>query len=87
MTVEAIPYVIISLAIVGLILIIMGFMLDAILSVDNQLMQDPSLPYSHDRAMTLTWINAAFKWMGVISLITAVLFMQMNANQESSGEM
>jgi hypothetical protein len=86
MTVGAIPYVVISLAIVGLVLIIMGFMLDAILSVDNDLMQDQSLPYSHERAATLGLIASAFNWMGFVSLITAVLFMQMNANQESSGD-
>jgi hypothetical protein len=86
MTISAIPYVIISLGVIGLVLIIAGYLIDAALNVDNEFMLDPSLPYSHERAVTLGYLVMAFKWMGIISIITAVLFLQMNANQESSGE-
>ena len=86
MTVGAIPNVIIGLAVIGLVFIVMGFLLDAILTMDNQLLADPSLPYSQSRATTLGYIVLMFKWLGVIALLCAILFLQMNANQSDTGE-
>ena len=86
MTVGAIPNIIIALAVIGLVFIIMGFLLDAVLTLDNQLMSDPTLPYSNERAVTLGYLVIMFKWLGVIAVFCAILFLQMNANQADTGE-
>jgi hypothetical protein len=86
MTLGAIPYVIISLAIFGMVLIVLGAMLDVVLQIDNQNMQDPSLPYSAERANTMSVLTLCFGAMGFIALICAGIFLIMNGVQSQSGE-
>jgi hypothetical protein len=86
MTLGAIPYVIIALAIFGMVLIVMGTMLDYILQIDNDLMADPSLPYSWERQYTMGLLLNIFRWLGVVALLCACIFLVMNAVQSQSGE-
>jgi hypothetical protein len=85
MTLNAVPYVLISLAIVGLILIVFGTILDTILIVDNQIQLDPTLPYTAERGNTMNNLVFAMRAMGFISVACAGIFLIMNGVQEQSG--
>jgi hypothetical protein len=86
MTLGAIPYTIICLAVIGLLLMVFGAVLDQILIVDNDLMQDSTLPYSKERGDTMNIISVCFKAMGFVSLISAGIFLVMNGTQTQSGD-
>jgi len=86
MTLSAVPYAVISLAVFGMILMVMGMVMDATLTVDNQMMADPSLPYSSERANTMTILAMCFNAMGFVALICAGIFLIMNGVQSQSGE-
>jgi hypothetical protein len=86
MTVSAIPYVIIALLITGVIMIVCGVLLDSLIQTDHSLFNDPTLPYSQERAQTWNTITLCFRAMGVVALLTACIFLYMNANQSVSGE-
>jgi len=86
MTLGAIPYAIISLAIFGMILLVMGTVMGSILSLDNDSMADPNLPYSQERAITMGMLALCFNAMGFVALMSAGIFLIMNAVQSQSGE-
>lgn len=86
MTLGAVPYVIISLAIFGLILIVLGTVLGSFLQLDNELMQDDKLPYSQERAMTMGMLVLCFNAMGFVALMCSGIFLIMNGIQSQSGE-
>ena len=86
MTLGAIPYTVIALALFGMILMISGFIMDVILQADNELHEDTSLPYSKARGDSMGLLTLFFNAMGFVALITAFIFLIMNANQRSSGE-
>jgi hypothetical protein len=85
MTLSAIPYVLVSLAIFGLVLIVFGTLMDEILIVDNQIQLDPTLPYSAERGNTMNNLVFAMRAMGFIALIVAGILLLMNATQDQSG--
>ncbi len=86
MTLSAVPYAVISLAIFGMILMVFGMVIDVTLQVDNDMMADPSLPYSSERAHTMTVLAMCFNAMGFVALICAGIFLIMNGVQSQSGE-
>lgn len=86
MTLGAIPYTVVSLAVVGLVLIIGGFIMETLVNVNNDLMASPDLPTSPMRANTMNVVALAFKAMGIVAIITSVLFLVMNGAQQPSGE-
>lgn len=86
MTLGAIPYTIICLAVIGLLLMVFGAVLDQVLIVDNDMMKDSSLPYSKERGDTMNIISICFKAMGFVSLISAGIFLVMNGTQTQSGD-
>lgn len=87
MTLSAVPYAVISLAIFGMILMVLGMVLDVTLEVDNEMMADPSLPYSSERAHTMSILSMCFNAMGFVALMCAGIFLIMNGVQSQSGEL
>jgi hypothetical protein len=85
MTAGAVPYVLIALAVFGLILMTFGFIVDAVLSIDNQLATEPGLPYSQQRANTMGNLTLMFKGLGFTSVMAAGIFLIKNAVMGSSG--
>lgn len=85
MTAGAVPYTIIALAVFGMILMTFGFIVDAVLSVDNQLATEPQLPYSQQRANTMSNLTLMFKGLGFTSVIAAGVFLLKNAIMTTSG--
>jgi hypothetical protein len=86
MTLGAIPYTIVSLAVFGLVLIIGGYLMESVVNMNNELIATPDLPYSMQRVQTLGVLALFFRALGVLALICAVIFLVMNANQQVSGE-
>jgi len=86
MTLSAIPYTVIFLAIAGMLLIVLGVVVQAMVDVDNDLVQDSSLPYSASRAWAIGILVVCFNAMGFIALLTAAIFLTMNGLQTQSGE-
>jgi hypothetical protein len=84
-TAGAVPYTIIALAIFGLILMVFGFIVDAVLVIDNQFAAEPELPYSQQRANTMNNLTLMFKALGFTSVIAAGIFLIKNAVMDSSG--
>jgi len=84
-TAGAIPYVIIALAVFGMILMTFGFIVDAVLNIDNQLVSEPGLPYSQQRANTMGNLTLMFKALGFTSVIAAGIFLIKNAVMDSTG--
>jgi hypothetical protein len=85
MTAGAVPYVIIALAVFGLVLMTFGFIVDAVLAVDNQMVGEPGLPYSQQRANTMTNLTLMFKGLGFTSVMAAGVFLIKNAIMGTSG--
>jgi hypothetical protein len=85
MTAGAVPYVIIALAVFGLVLMTFGFIVDAVLSIDNQILSEGQLPYSQQRANTMTNLTLMFKGLGFTSVMAAGIFLIKNAIMSTSG--
>lgn len=86
MTLGAIPYAVSALAILGLVFIIFGYILDVIVATDNEMMTAHDLPYSQQRAVAMGWIITAYRAMAVFATIIVVAFLIINGNQSESGE-
>jgi len=86
MTLGAVPYVVVSLAVIGMLLMVMGLIIGAVLQVDNDMMSDPSLPYSPERGQTMGMLAMCFNAMGFMAVIGAGIFLVMNGTQSQSGE-
>ena len=86
MTLGAVPYAITTLAVFGLILITFGYILDVVVQTDNDMMSDHDLPYSQQRAVTMGWLIIAYRALAVFATIVVVIFLIMNGNQQTSGE-
>jgi len=84
-TAGAVPYTIIALAIFGMILMTFGFIVDAVLHIDNQMSGEANLPYSQQRANTMGNLTFMFKGLGFTSVIAAGIFLIKNAIMDSSG--
>jgi hypothetical protein len=54
-TLGAIPYTIVSLAVFGLVLIIGGYLMESVVNMNNELIATPDLPYSMQRVQFLIW--------------------------------
>lgn len=85
MTAGAVPYTIIALALFGMVLMTLGFIVDAVLSADNQIQATGQLPYSQQRANTMTNLTVMFKALGFTSVMCAGIFLIKNAIMTSSG--
>jgi hypothetical protein len=85
MTAGAVPYTIIALAIFGMILMTFGFIVDAVLVVDNQMVGEPGLPYSQQRANTMENLTLMFKALGFTSVLAAGVFLIKNAVMTTDG--
>lgn len=86
MTLGAIPYVVIALMIFGGLLMVFGTILDFTLQVDNDMMANPDLPYSMERANTMNLLAMCFNAMGFVALICGGILLVMNGVQSQSGE-
>jgi hypothetical protein len=62
-----------------------GFIVDAVLEVDNSLATEDALPYSQQRANTMTNLTLMFKALGFTSVMAAGAFLIKNAVMGSSG--
>jgi hypothetical protein len=85
MTAGAIPYTIIALGVFGMILMTFGFIVDAVLQADNSIQATSQLPYSQQRANTMTNLTLMFKALGFTSVIAAGIFLIKNAVMEDTG--
>lgn len=86
MTLSAIPYTVIFLAIAGMLMIVLGAVVQEMVNVDNGLVEDTTLPYSPTRAWAIGILVICFNAMGFVALITAAIFLTMNGLQSQSGE-
>jgi len=86
MTIGAIPYVVVSLMVLGGILLVLGMVMDYTLKADNDMMSDTRLPYSMERANTMSVLALCFNAMGFVAIICAGIFLVMNGVQSQSGE-
>lgn len=86
MTISAVPYTVISLAVFGMILMVLGMIVDYSVSVDNDLMADPQLHYSYEHGQAMSLLPMCFGAMGFVALICAGIFLIMNGVQSQSGE-
>ena len=86
MTLGAVPYVVISLAIFGMILMTFGMLVQVVMQTDNTMMEDPTLPYSTERGNTMNMLSLCFGAMGFVALLCAGIFLIMNGVQSQSGE-
>jgi hypothetical protein len=77
--------VIIALALFGMMLMVFGFIVDQVLLTDNQMQASDNLPYSQQRANTMTNLTLMFKALGFTSVIAAGIFLIKNAVMGSSG--
>lgn len=84
MTAGAVPYTIIALAIFGMVLMTFGYIVDAVLNVDN-MMTAEDLPYSQQRANTMTNLTLMFKALGFTSVLAAGVFLIKNAVMTTDG--
>lgn len=85
MTAGAIPYALIALGVFGLILMTFGFIVDEVLKADNQILADGQLPYSQQRANTMTNLTLMFKALGFTSVMSAGVFLIKNAVMDTTG--
>jgi hypothetical protein len=76
---------VIALALFGMVLMVFGFVVDQVLVTDNQIQSDSGLPYSQQRANTMTNLVMMFKGLGFTSVIAAGIFLIKNAVMVSSG--
>lgn len=86
MTLSAIPYTIIFLAVAGMLMIVLGAVVQEMVNVDNTMVGDTSLPYSASRAWAINILVICFNAMGFVALLTAAIFLTMNGLQSQSGE-
>jgi len=68
-----------------MMLMVFGFIVDQVLLTDNQMLSDSALPYSQQRANTMTNLTLMFKALGFTSVIAAGIFLIKNAVMGSSG--
>jgi hypothetical protein len=62
-----------------------GFIVDAVLTVDNDILAEGELPYSQQRANTMTNLTLMFKALGFTSVMAAGIFLIKNAIMDTSG--
>jgi hypothetical protein len=86
MTIGAIPYVVVSLMVLGGLLMVLGMVMDYTLKADNDMMSDTRLPYSMERANTMGILALCFNAMGFVAIICAGILLVMNGVQSQSGE-
>jgi hypothetical protein len=85
MTAGAIPYTVIALAVFGMILMVFGFIVDEVLKADNSIMLEGQLPYSQQRANTMTNLTLMFKALGFTSVLASGIFLIKNAVMDTTG--
>lgn len=84
-TVGAIPYAILTLIIVGLALVAFGPVFDALIGVDNAMIESSGLPYSEQRADTVQFLLMCWEALAFVVTICVVIFLIMNGAQKDSG--
>ena len=84
-TLSAIPYAILTLIIMGCFLLAMGLVIDELVTVEQEMSQDISLPYSQQRADTFAFIIAGWSAMGIITVLVILIFLIMNGVQSQTG--
>lgn len=85
MTISAIPYAVLTLVIVGLGIVALGPVIDAMIGYDNDTMTQEHLPYSQQRAETIGFLLMCWGALSITTVFCVVIFLLMNGAQRSSG--
>lgn len=85
MTISAIPYAILTLVIVGLTVVALGPVYDALIGVDADAVADGSLAYSQQRGETVGFLLMCLGALPFVAVLCVVIFLLMNGAQARSG--
>lgn len=85
MTVSAIPYAVLTLIIVGLGIVALGPVVDAMMGYDADEQARGDLPYSQQRGETLTFLLMCWGGLAFSTVFCVVIFLLMNGAQRGSG--
>lgn len=85
MTISAIPYAVLTLVIVGLAIVAVGPVVDALIGYDADTQASGDLPYSQQRSETISFLLMCWGALAVSTVFCVVLFLLMNGAQRSSG--
>lgn len=85
MTISAIPYAVLTLIIVGLAIVALGPVVDAMMGYDADEQAKGHLPYSQQRGETLSFLLMCWGGLAFVVVFCVVIFLLMNGAQRSSG--
>jgi hypothetical protein len=85
MTISAIPYAVLTLVIVGLAIVALGPVIDAMIGYDADEQASGDLPYSQQRGETISFLLMCWGALSVTTVFCVVIFLLMNGAQRSSG--
>ena len=85
MTISAIPYAVLTLVIVGLAIVALGPVIDAMIGYDNDTMTQEHLPYSQQRSETISFLLMCWGGLAFSTVFCVVIFLLMNGAQRDSG--
>ena len=85
MTVSAIPYAVLTLVIVGLAIVALGPVIDAMIGYDADEQASGDLPYSQQRSETISFLLMCWGALSITTVFCVVIFLLMNGAQRSSG--
>ena len=85
MTISAIPYAVLTLDIVGLAIVALGPVVDAMIGYDADEQAKGDLPYSQQRGETMSFLLMCWGGLAFSTVICVVIFLLMNGAQRTSG--
>jgi len=85
MTVSAIPYAVLTLVIVGLAIVALGPVIDAMIGYDADEQASGDLPYSQQRGETISFLLMCWRGLAFSTVFCVVIFLLMNGAQRNSG--
>jgi len=84
-TISAIPYAVITLVIIGLAIVALGPVVDAMIGYDADEQAKGNLPYSQQRGETIGFLLMCWGALAVSTVFCVVIFLLMNGAQRGSG--
>ncbi len=85
MTISAIPYAVLTLVIVGLAIVALGPVIDAMIGYDADEQASGDLPYSQQRGETISFLLMCWRGLAFSTVFCVVIFLLMNGAQRNSG--
>jgi len=85
MTISAIPYAVLTLIIVGLAIVALGPVIDAMIGYDADEQARGDLPYSQQRSETISFLLMCWGGLAFSTVFCVVIFLLMNGAQRGSG--